>query len=79
MPKNDVFFKMRTCDDLLFGRNESQRHVWRPVGGRGWTSFTSDIVVLSNLGGQGMTKSDKTWSCMKINDEMRQVMTRQDW
>ena len=52
MPKNDGFFKMRTCDDLLFGRNESQRHVWRPVGGRGWTSFTSDIVVLSNLGGE---------------------------
>ena len=51
MPKNDGFFKMRTCDDLLFGRNESQRHVWRPVGGRGWTSFTSDIVVISNLGG----------------------------
>ena len=50
MLKNDGFFKMRTGDDLLFGRNESQRHVWRPVGGRGWTTFTSNIVVLSNLG-----------------------------
>ena len=66
MAKKGHYLKMRPSSDLLFAGNQHYRCLWRAVGGQRWTTLTSVLVVVRDLG-EGGVQADGRRKCFRID------------